>query len=46
MIENEEGLINMIFQGLDLLENSEFKGFKNRSIGLITNYSFVNNKME
>lgn len=46
MIKNEEDLIKMIFQGLDLLENSEFKGFQNRNIGLITNYSFVNNKME
>ena len=36
----------LILQGLDILEKNNLNILKNKKVGLITNYSFVNKKME
>jgi len=39
-------IIIMIFQGIDVIENNSFNKLQNKKIALITNYSFVNKKMD
>lgn len=36
----------MILQGLDIMEKDRFTKLKNKKVGLVINYSFVNKNME